>query len=158
MGFITDINESEGDEGMLELLLSLLLGLNTPQARSLHNSFALQSNLLLLLRDLLLKAGTPPPDNLLHLITRMQKKHQRRLQRRQRAAARNQFGDSKIPFPPYIAPTMSPGPNESQQPPPIPHLFTSLLESTETSATDPGLDSRGTSQGERDESARSRPA
>lgn len=161
MGHLPDAGLAEGSEGELEVLLSLLLGLNTPQARHLQDSFALQSTLLLLLRDLLLEGGTQPPDNLLHLIARMQKKHQRRLRRRQRAASKEQVGDSVAPLhlPPCAALQPCPGPDEPQpQPPPLGRYFASVLGGPATGAADPVLDSRGTSEDERDDPARSRPA
>ncbi|MPC65125.1 hypothetical protein E2C01_059253 [Portunus trituberculatus] len=89
--------KSESSDGVLEVLLSLLLGLNSPQARTVQDSSGLQATLLLLLRDLLLEGGTQPPDNLLHLIARMQKTHQRRQRRRQRAALRQQGDKETLP-------------------------------------------------------------
>lgn len=163
MGLFTDTSEPEGSEGVLEVLLSLLLGLNTPEARSLHDSFAMQSSLLLLLRDLLLEGGTPPPDNLLHLIARMQKKHQRRLRHSQRAASRQQHGDRVAPLyqPPSTAPQQCPDPEES----PLQGCYyvESVLHGTSTGAPavpapDLGMDSRGTSEDDRGDHTRSRPA
>lgn len=155
MGHFTDIGVAEGSEGELEVLLSLLLGLNTPQARQLQDSFALQSALLLLLRDLLLQGGTQPPDNLLHLIARMQKKHQRRLRRRQRAASRQQPADSVTPL--HLPPCAVPQPTDEPQPQPplLSRYYAAPLGSPATGPADPGLTSRGTSEDKRDEPARS---
>lgn len=164
MVLLPDTCLADGNEGELEVLLSLLLGLNTPQARHLQDSFAMQSTLLLLLRDLLLEGGTQPPDNLLHLIARMQKKHQRRLRRRQRAASKEQLDDSVAPLhlPPCVALQPCPGPDEPQSQPPPSRYFSPVLGGPATGAADPILDSLRTSEEERDDPrdgpAGSRPA
>ena len=89
--------EPECNEGVLEVLLSLLLGLNSPQARADQDTSGMQATLLLLLRDLLLDGGTQPPASLMPLIARMQKTHHRRQRRRQRVALKLQHGDSAMP-------------------------------------------------------------
>lgn len=148
--------EPECSEGVLEVLLSLLLGLNSPQARAVQDFSGLQATLLLLLRDLLLEGGVQPPASLLHLIARMQKTHQRRQRRRQRAALRMQYGNSAVPLhlPSSFTSHLRPGREE-----PLGHPYTAFLpRNTAESDGDSAPDSHGTREDGRDDAARPRPS
>ncbi len=70
--------------------------------------------------------------------------------------AERRLWQEALHFPPPTAPQPSPAPDEPQPLPLSRYSFASILDNPETGAAEPGLDSRGTSEDERDDPARSR--
>lgn len=83
------------DDVIIEIILYILMGINSTAGSGVRDPGGLQATLLAILRDILLESGTQPPPGLDRLVFRSQRIHLRRQRRRQREALRRQLQQSE---------------------------------------------------------------